>query len=374
MKIGIISMQRIVNYGSFMQALALKETIESLGHAVEFVDYTPSVLVQDRYNRDKKIKKYIDLKKSEFKNSSIGSELAKIFGKHRQSVVEQNFIKCYSLLGIGVRERYHTKVDILVVGSDEVFNCLQQNPKVGYAMDFFGKGNRAKKIISYAASFGSTTIDKIVQSGVEIELKERLQRFSSISVRDANSARVIKELTDKNPVCHLDPVLIGRLEEKNWRKPKITDYLVVYGYKNRFSTAEGKDILDFAKKKGLSVIVLAEPQLFCDNYIPCRPDEILGYVKNASYVVTDTFHGTIFSTIFHKSVAVYCRKASKSGSTNAEKLLDLLNKLGMTGRLVSEKHTLDEILSTDFDYSNVEKIRNKERVRTLNYLTENLSL
>lgn len=372
MRIGIISMQRIINYGSFMQALALKEIVESLGHTVEFVDFTPSVLVQYRHDIKEVIRNEVSIKKKRIKSTGLGRLVYDFFRKKQETTLEENFVECYPLLGLEERQKYHKKVDILLVGSDEVFNCLQQNPKVGFAMDFFGKDCRAKKIISYAASFGSTTIEGIEKFGVRKELTDYLISFQNISVRDENSRAIVEELTGKNPMCHLDPVLVGSLETKKWKRPEKKNYLVVYGYKNRFTNDEGTKILRFAAEHNLSVVVLCEPQSFCDNYIPCRPDEILGYIKNADYIVTDTFHGTIFSAIFHKPVAVYCRKVSQTGSTNAEKLLDLIKKLEMSSRLVSEKQTLEEVLLTGFDYSHVEEIRKRERKRTLAYFTANL--
>lgn len=356
-----------------MQAYALKEIIEGLGHEVQFVDYVPAPLVQDYPYITKRIKNYSRILKKKMMNSAFGSSLIKKYKPVLHSKVERNFINCYSLLGVNSKEHYHSKVDVLVVGSDEVFNCLQQNPRVGYAMDFFGKRNRAKKIISYASSFGSTTMNGIKKYNVADELRKRLCKFGCISVRDENSASIINELTGITPLFHLDPVLVGDLENKKWKQPSIKNYLVVYGYKNRFSIDEGKEIIDFAGRNNLTIVVLAEPQAFSSNYIPCRPDEILGYIKNASYVVTDTFHGTIFSIIYKKRVAIYCRKTSESNSTNAEKLLDLIRRLNMETQLMEGK-TLEEVLLSDFDYADVDKIREYEKERTLEYLKDNLSL
>lgn len=79
------------------------------------------------------------------------------------------------------RERPDT--DVLVIGSDEVFNCVQSNPDVGCSMELFGKDSRAKKIISYAASFGNTGIKELKRFDVQDEIAELLKKFTAISVR-----------------------------------------------------------------------------------------------------------------------------------------------------------------------------------------------
>ena len=78
---------------------------------------------------------------------------------------------------------YDCEVDTLVIGSDEVFNCLQPYP-VGYSKQLFGDGYAHSKIVSYAASFGSTRYEDLVDTGIAHEIKTMLSRFAAISVRD----------------------------------------------------------------------------------------------------------------------------------------------------------------------------------------------
>lgn len=129
MLVGILSMQRIVNYGSFMQAYSLKKMVESLGHRVVFVDYKPNVLIEDRNDKTKRQ----ELLYQEIKDG-IKFHILKKYGEQ-----QKKFIECYPILGISKFKAYHTRVDVLIVGSDEVFNCTQRNPKVGFALDFFGE-------------------------------------------------------------------------------------------------------------------------------------------------------------------------------------------------------------------------------------------
>ena len=126
-KIGIMSMQRIVNYGSFLQAYGLKETLEELGYDVQFVDYKFEKVVAkiEKKSLIKKIKENINI--IQFINKKL---------------VKRRFLKEYNnvfLSSLGVtKKNYYPNIDGLVIGSDEVFNCLQDYP-VGYSKELFGK-------------------------------------------------------------------------------------------------------------------------------------------------------------------------------------------------------------------------------------------
>lgn len=144
-KVGIMSMQRIANYGSFLQAYALRQLIEELGYKVEFVDYhvAAPVILDGKESKNKYVRK---MKKAleTFKYSAPVT--------HKISFIryKQNFAKKYMpLLGISNEMNYNPALDCLVIGSDEVFNCIQKNSNVGYSLELFGKDNCAKKLITY---------------------------------------------------------------------------------------------------------------------------------------------------------------------------------------------------------------------------------
>lgn len=367
MKVGIMSMQRIINYGSFMQALSLKRILEELGHTVVFVDYVPKPNVHNRKNIRLQVRSSLRYIKKKFYPWSL---MKKLRPNNRDGLYEK-FLDCYSWLDMTEKRCFHTKVDVLVIGSDEVFNCLQSGVTVGFSMELFGQNNRAKRLISYAASFGSTTLDKLKEYGVTNIIKSHLNRFSAISVRDNNSNSIVRELTGKEPYVHLDPVLVGGVENIAWKPVNTTGkYVAVYGYKGRFSEQEAAEIQKFAHNNGMKTISIMDEQSFCDEVVTCRPDEILSYVRNAEYVITDTFHGTIFSIIFHKPFAVFCRKKSDTGSTNKEKLLDLLQRLNLMDRVIENINDIPEIIAKEINYSYIDDIRTNERIKTQEYLAE----
>ncbi len=374
MKIGILSMQRICNYGSFMQSYALKKTVESLGHEVEFVDYKveePILLT----NKEKKKYKKEKLRNFIIDNITGFSGLFSLLPKEKRDMFKhykRYYDEFLPLLGVSKKMNYNPKVDALIIGSDEVFNCLQKNPRVGYSKELFGSNNNANKLMSYAGSFGNTTLERLSEHGIAEEIKAMLLKFDHISVRDSNSGVIVQQLTGKEPSYNLDPVLIYDFS-KETPSVKIQDnYIVVYAYRNRLKDEEINAIKEFAKKKKKRLICLGGYQEFCDEYIDASPFELLSYVKNADYVITDTFHGTIFSIINHKQFISFIRKSTNGAYGNQEKMTDLLQRLGLSNRGISKPLELEKIIEHPINYNEVEKIRRREIEKTLNYLKNNL--
>ena len=147
MKTGIMSMQRVNNYGSFMQALSLKTILEELGHEVVFVDFKAKPSIQHR----RSFHYWIDRAKSLIRETRLYWIIANIVRRRQigyripKPVLSENqaFIQALEELGVdNEHPHYHTKVDALIIGSDEVFNCLQNTDNVGYSLELFGKNNR----------------------------------------------------------------------------------------------------------------------------------------------------------------------------------------------------------------------------------------
>lgn len=370
-KIGIMSMQRIANYGSFLQAYALKQLIEEQGHSVEFVDYhIGNPIIKDNAdNRNKFIRKF-----------SKGIETLKYKAPfcHKVSFIryKQTFEKKYMpLLGITENFNYTPKLDCLVIGSDEVFNCIQKNTNVGYSLELFGKDNKAKKLITYAASFGNTTLEKLKKYNKTDEIRELLKNFDIISVRDENSGEIIKELVGKEPAYNLDPVLTYDYLNCCDRIPKIETterYMILYAYSGRITDFEAEWIKKYARKKGLKVYAIGGIQSCADKFISCSPFEVLAYFKNAEEVVTDTFHGSIFSVITHRLFTTLIRKSIGDSYGNEEKLSDLLVRLGLQKRMAMNIEDVEKINSYSIDYEKIDQLLTRQRDDAKKYLAENL--
>lgn len=368
-KVGILSMQRIKNYGSFLQAYALKNIIKNLGHEVEFVDYhieKPVILEEESIGLKRKIKKGLDVLKYDAK---LAHKLGYINHK-------RNFGKKYfPLLELTEEPNYNPNLDALVIGSDEVFNCIQKNTNVGYSLELFGKDNKANKVITYAASFGNTTLEKLKKYKKDKEIGELLSKINTISVRDNNSGKIVEKLTDKKVAYNLDPVLIYDYMNDCNKIPEIEikeKYMIVYAYNGRISNEESSWIKEYAKEKGYKIYSIGGAQKCADKFIDCSPFEVLAYFKNAECIITDTFHGSIFSIITNKNFVTLVRKSIGNEYGNEEKLTDLLGRLDLKDRITYDIDKSSKILNQKINYNKVNDIIKKERTKTIKYLKEEI--
>lgn len=365
-KAGIMSMQRIYNYGSFLQAYGLRKILEELGCKVEFVDYhVGDCLVKpDGIGIERKLSKAMEVFKC---YAPLKDKLG--FIRYKNNYAKNH----YPILGISQNMNYSPELDLLVIGSDEVFNCIQDNTKVGFSPELFGANNRAKRLISYAASCGNTTLEKLDAFGVKNEVAGWMKTFDALSVRDANTGKVVKALTDIEPEYHLDPVLMYDFiaKEKIPNTVDEKDYMVLYGYTGRFSVDECKAIRRYAKKRELKILCIGGMQHCCDRFVDCSPMEVIAYFQKATAVVTDTFHGSILSVITHRNFAVFVRDA---GYGNAQKLLDLLKRLKLESRIVSDINGLADMLGKEPVYKDTDSIIAEERKRAYGYLGREIEL
>lgn len=355
-------MQRIYNYGSFLQAYGLRKIMQNLNADVQFIDYHAGKTLIDSKKKNGALRKF----SKAFETFKISAPLkTKIdYINYKKNYAQ----KYYPLLGVKKELNYRTNnLDLLIIGSDEVFNCVQDNPNVGFSPDLFGANCESKRLITYAASFGNTTLTKLINYNKEKKVAEWLSDFNSISVRDKNSQYIVETLTKKNAMQNLDPVLIYDFINKE-KLPEMKlpyKYMIVYGYNGRFSKQECKQIKQYAKSQNLKIVCIGGIQHYCDVFLNCAPLEVLSYFKNAECVVTDTFHGTIMSIITQRQFVTFIRE---NGYGNSQKLTDLLQKLGLTSRILKDLNTLNEELKNHFSYTETMRVIEKERKRSIEYL------
>lgn len=370
-KVGIMSMQRIFNYGSFLQAYGLKKMLESIDNDIKvtFVDYRPGEVLLKKDSKSKGIIRIIKkLKEYNSIDNTLRNKMKFFYHKKRYSK------RYFPLLGISKDKNYDTNLDLLIIGSDEVFNCVQSNTNVGYSLDLFGKNSKSKTLISYAGSFGNTTIDKINKYNLKQEIFENFSRFDHISVRDNNSKKIIESLGIGTPKVHVDPVLAYDFMEKEPLIPKETiyksPYLIVYGYSGRLNKLENNIIKEFARKKNLKILCFGGVQDCCDEFIDCTPFELLAYFRDSSFIITDTFHGTIFSLINKKKFITLIRKSTGLNYGNEEKLTFLLNTFNLIGRGIYDlsEISLEKSFLETINYDQVFEILEQKRNDTYGYL------
>ena len=149
--------------------------------------------------------------------------------------------------------------------------------------------------------------------------------------------------------------------------------MILYAYAGRISNEEADWIAEYAKKKNLKVYAIGGIQKCADRFVDCSPFEVLAYFRNAEEVITDTFHGSIFSVITHRPFTTLIRKSVGNSYGNEEKLSDLLNRLVLTERMTTKVEDAKRINQEPVDYEKVERIAEKaHREIAKNYLRENL--
>ena len=336
MKIAILSMQKIINYGSVLQAYSLQQIVEDItGTKVDFIDIEENDLV----NVNMPIKDGDDNTIPLLLDRSL---LGRIKWKWMSSK----------------RKLFKKKVEYF---SDEVFKSQDS-----INLQLYGNIRQAKKKITYAASCGSAVIVGIPTETLPI-IKRAMSNFSSMSVRDLGTEKYISALYDGKIYRNLDPVLVGTLYKRKHKPVPLKKYMIVYAYGTRIRKIEEiQAIKKFARKHKLKIIALEGVQNWCDDYIVADPFRMLDYFYYAEYVVTDTFHGTIFSIINRKKFATIIR------ITNKNKLEDLMDALNISERIVSDMAKLEDILEKDIAYTEVENILEKERKKTYTYLKKAL--
>lgn len=363
MKIVNITMQAVNNYGSVLQTLATERIFRNLGYEVETLDYIQENLQMDsvwkvlKYGGPGwKIKcKQIILRLLKRKNT----RRAEIMDEFRKKYL--HLTKRY--LSIKELEEDLPNADIFCTGSDQTWNPVLYGPSKAYYLAFVPDN---KKKISFSASFG---VDKLPAKD-KSEVKELLSRYDAISVRESTGLNILENLGIHKAKMVLDPTLVISREfwENMCSKRLINEeYIFVYQLNTN------KNFVDyvnrFAKKHRLRIIYVKsrlEKGYHNATYIDSPMVEgWLSLFKYANFVITDSFHGTVFSVIFHKEfVDIYPPHFSA-------RLDSLLNLLQLNNRHIEKLNKVD-FSEGKIDYTKVDSIIEKNRKDTIDFLKYNL--
>jgi hypothetical protein len=342
-------MQRVMNYGSFMQAYALKRTVESLGHSVKFTDFrkgTPRHL-GEKVRTESSVEKLRKIPRI-LTDPSAFIQKRSFRRRHRECFE----FKAWPALGIGRARDYDTNCDLMIIGSDEVFNYTQ-NHAFGYVPTLFGHGIEARKIIAYAASAGFATIADFENDGMAEVCSAGFKRFSNIGVRDQNTYDIVSRYARNPPVMTLDPTLIYDFTNDERPVSTMGEFLLIYAYEGRLdSPGEVTAVRDFAASHNLKVVSVGFYHHWCDENLLVEPFELLSLFRQASYVVTDTFHGSIFAIKSRRQFVSLLRGENRWGS-NSNKLGFLLAQLGLQDRVARDSGQIGTHLDRIIDYDQV---------------------
>lgn len=329
MNVGIVTYHRASNYGAVFQSYALTKYINEIGHNCETIDYRSKYL-EKIYGacptvRGVSIKEAI----SQIINTPIRIARKKQYSSFRNQYVPLS--KVYDENNI---KETNNKYDCFVFGSDQIWNSKLNGGDLNYFGEFV---ENESKMNSYAASFG----DYLTSLSNKERIISLLSRFNRVGIREHQGVQVFEELTYHEACEVLDPVFL--LTKKQWESllDKTTNktnsgFIFIYHLKGKTTCVE-KCALEISKKTGLKVIngqalIRNNPKGIILKY-SLSPLAFLSYIRDADYIVTDSFHCTAFSIIFNKKFWALKEK----GITDKESRIgNLLLKLGLSKRLLSE--------------------------------------
>lgn len=368
-KIGIVTFHNAHNYGAMLQAFALLNILKKYDqYESEIIDYY-----------DKKL--YGDYKIIRPVTNDLGLSIKRFLidvAKFDKKVMRYKRFNKFINSKCNLSKRYNSEealknenldYDILITGSDQVWNTSI----VGNLSDIFtlnfGKDNINR--ISYAASVGNI---KFIDNEINI-FKEKLNIIDSISVREAEMKDKIENLLDKEVEVVLDPTLL--LTKEEWEAEIKVECDIKEDYILAYDVApddEYRNIVnDLSKRTGLKVIYFNIRNHGYINGLKSAyitdPLDFVRYIKNAKYVVTTSFHATVFSIIFHKKFFVIPHKNTSSRVTN------LIDKLEIKNRIF---YKVDDFRKIDFNFMTewelVDKKLNLERNKSIEWLENALLL
>jgi hypothetical protein len=200
-------------------------------------------------------------------------------------------------------------------------------------------------------------------------IRRAFLRIEGFSVRDRNTVEFVSNLTDRCVEVNLDPVWVADFR-KEIEKTKLptglpSRYCVVYSYRNRFHKEEEiQKIKKFCQAHNMVPIAIGAPQMWIRDFCVTSPFEALKVIQNAQFVVTDTFHGTIFSEKYCDRYAVMVRPS------NANKLLDLIERIGLQEHVVNDLDDLEGVYNVEKDKARPVRRQKAAREESIRYLRE----
>lgn len=311
MKTGILTFHDSDNYGALLQAYALQQTLNKLGMENEFVAIAREKKSGSPSNVSGPMAVFMK------RVNEAGEKRKKLFEEFRAE-----YLNISTVYRPEEAELLNSRYACFISGSDQVWNFRIPDVDPRYFLTF---AENAKKY-SYAASFGSCEVpEKVVPW-----CSEQLKTFQSISVREESGRRLVKALTGCDAQVHADPTLL--LDKADWERiseERESNYVLLFLL--IYDEEAVKRAKEIASEAGLELRVITAafiPQLGIGAWCNTGVCEWITLFRNARYVITNSFHGTVFSIIFERAFEVIPLKGELS-SRNV-RIDELLARTGLT--------------------------------------------
>lgn len=372
MKIGIVTFSNAHNYGAVLQAWSLQTYLEKLGYHAEIVNLRLAEI--DRVYRivgrprDYETSR---LSRMTYRMNMVKTRITNSEKYHRYHNFE-HFInhvlhttKKYNSIE-ELRNDTHLHYDILIAGSDQIWNSgIPNRIDSAYFLDFGGDN---VKRISYAASIGATHIPED-----EFELfRYHLKRFDYISVREVNAKESVEQLTEKPVALVADPTFL--LEQKDFDQIKKDykakkKYIYVHNvHLNIEDEALDSVVVKLAEMTGLPIVSNRIDSTYPNEmkkFLSGKPEEFIGVIANAEYVVTNSFHATVFAITYHRNFITVPHYS------NPDRMIYLLDCLGLSSHLIDQGEKIPTDLETlCIDYEAVERKKGVMRSEAQAFLND----
>lgn len=351
------------NYGTCLQSFSLHKKLQMLGYFVCFLHpfREPFSIKSKVIDIMLKIGLYNLLRQIKYGQSL---KLRKRYNFYR---------KGYNIVYVNTKkqkERLLSTMDVFLTGSDQIWNTYYKYDPF-FFLDFVTNGG---KCISYASSIGTNCIAEPYKA----LLRKSLDKFQHISLREKTGVDVINNLLDKNKATQvIDPTLL--LTNHEWRNickdarleidtsvPYVLCYLV--GNNRNYE----RQIENITKKLGLSHIIEIPAIESYDNHVTndiryedAGPLEFVKLIEQASIVITDSFHATVFSINFSKDFIVLERFKNNEIESQNSRIYDVLNHYGLGGRIY---HAESNSWIGKIDFSEPQRILEEDRKKSTDYL------
>lgn len=367
-KIGIITFHNSYNCGSMLESYAMQRVIEKRNIKAEIVDFSS--------NGQKELYSVF------FKNSNIKNIIKNILILPHYKRVKNNNNKYeqFKNKNFKLSKKYteqdkisEEKYNIVIAGSDQIWNITIKDASDVYFLNWV---NKAKKV-AYAPSFGAKNILKF--SNTPNKYKDYINSFDAISIRENNGQKWINELCNKKVPVLIDPTLLlskNDYEQLEDKKNKI-DGKYIFFYCPSFDKNICKYVKKISKKYNLPVITWSTKSYITKGIkrfgfkLPKyeNPSMYLTLIKNAELVITTSFHGTIFSTIYRKKF-ITVKNGEMYGDD--DRVRTLLEQLEMTDRLLPFEFDKKFNYLSEVDYSKYETVLPKLQKKANKFLDENV--
>ena len=344
MKVGIVTQPLCANYGGILQNYALQQVLKRMGHEPVTLDYLPS-LSFGRYML------YVGKGLLCFLSPSKRHPIKPYRHYIKRPANIEAFVKKNIALTSTIPD--YTKsllkkygVEAIILGSDQVWRYAYNSHYLEDMYLDFAKNYNCVKL-AYAASFGVDEWD--YPDNRTAKVKELVRQFNAISVRESSAVGLCRDYLQVEAIATLDPTLLLLASDYNkfcldmlpCEDPYLAAYVLDMNEEKRaFIEKE-------AKSEGLQL------KMMTVSSAGCSIEEWLSTIKNASYVITDSYHGTIFSIIFGKQFHSFINK-----ERGGDRFLTLFDKLGISGSQIDYKSV----------YSRLEKLRQD----SLDFISNNL--